>query len=279
MNQSSSVIDTYRTRARLFLVLSASAGFTAAACSSSTGPSPKPELLLQGRYALTAKDGSSPRFTNIWFGKDARYEGVRASCTDDCLESGTFVYASGEVTLTAEDGLTAKMRIRPADRAPSVSTSSLRPRSDDPAGSDTAAGGGDADDPCASGVSTASLSPRADDDNGGSLLAGGVTCLLPGRLMAFAVEGDDPKEAATAKLAGNLPSSETAEGEPAKTKGSKDVYGCWWPTHWKCWQENVGFKCEGGGDCNNLTRDICRKFKDQGCYVREIYKKKCGCVL
>ncbi len=229
MNQVFSAINTCQSRARIFVVLSAFAGLTAAACSSSPGPSPEPEPLLEGRYSLEAKNGSSPRYTGLWFGKDGRYEGVRARCSSDCLESGTFTYANEEVSLLAADGTTAKMRVRPEDRAPGLSTSSLRPRSDGIPGSGTdAEEGGAADDPCASGVSATSLSPRADDNN--SLLTGGVTCLLTGRLMAFALESDDPKDAATAKLVGNLSPSAVASNETGKGCGmgsSCKRYKCW----------------------------------------------------
>lgn len=271
MSDFSRVIDTrdsgrVRACARLFVVLSAFAGLTAAACSSSPEPSPEPELRLEGRYALEAKDGSSPRFTSLWFGKDGRYEGVRARCSNDCLESGTFAYTSGEVSLLAAGGATAKMRIRPTDRAPAVSTSALRPRSDDALGADTEESG-DADDPCVTGPSTKSLSPRADDDSN-ALLSGEVTCLITGRMKGFDI--DDPQEAATAKLEGNLPPSTVANSDIDKSKGTnKSENKCGWFKSCKrymcytCENSDNGRGCvvDKSGSCNFL----CKGYTESRC--------------
>jgi len=218
---------------------------------------PEPEeagTTLEGRYAITSSSGSAT-FSTLWFAKDGTYEAVLAKCTASCVQSGTFTFARGDLTLTPTEGPVSKLRINPGSATDGLTTNRLATRT-------TTTEATSATSDCKTGDSATSESLRAEGEPGGqavSLLNGCASSLL-NVLDKFSAgdEGDG-------KRVGDLPATKIA---------GADANGCWWPTKWKCWKDNVGFKCEDGGDCDNNTRDNCAKM---GCTVREIYETKCGC--
>jgi len=273
MNQSSNVGIMAR-KGGFFLIVSAIVGLAGAACSTAAEPSTAPALRLEGRYALEPKNGSSPRYAALWFGKDGRYEGKRASCAANCTESGTYSYTLGELSLVATGGAALTLRIRAEDAvASALRTSTLEPRQE---GAPSDSADAEPDDPCADSTSTKSVTPRASGDDGG-LLAGEATCLLPGILKGFAAEGDDPKEKALAKLVGKKPPSEIPDsqsGDPALAPPDKIAGGCIWPQTYKCFQK-CDLYCFGDSNCSNIPIATCRAI--DACHVEKLCFTDCYC--
>jgi len=215
--------------------------FASAACSSQGDDEVAPEPAFLGRYGLKGDDTAA--YSTLWFSKDARYEAVRARCTNDCIETGTFTQRNGALTLETSSGQRSQFRItgEGPDRE-QASTASLRPR-----------GAGDAvpvaeaanDDNLCAGPTTASLRPQAGVEecggpppgcgvckygyrqvdhrptcgccsprSGGALL-GGASCLLTGRVTRAILSAQGTGSPIEATLEGNRSPTQRIAMDPA----------------------------------------------------------------